>query len=95
MTNTKQTAHTPGPWNFGRTSLDVYAPETGKHIATAHLPLGWLSEERAIAEANARLIAAAPDLLAALEMIRNANVAMAEPIEDAMFAAIAKAQGGA
>jgi hypothetical protein len=40
-------------------------------------------------------MAAAPDLLAALKMICDSGVALADPIEAAMLAAIAKAEGRA
>lgn len=70
--------HTPGPWAV----LQAYqgegkdAPiircEAGGYIARLFHPdamsgLTSLAPDRATAEANARLIAAAPDLLAALE----------------------------
>lgn len=61
--------HTPGPWklrNDGPPFNDICGPN-GKIIATAfphyHDPLKAI----AIAEANARLIAAAPEMLAALQ----------------------------
>lgn len=46
--------HTPGPWRVGASDRDVYDVATDKPIAWVNAP-------------NARLIAAAPDLLAALE----------------------------
>jgi len=55
------TKHTPGPWDLaqGENEITVYTDAT---IATVPDSLeSW--------EANARLIAAAPDLLAALELI--------------------------
>lgn len=56
------TTHTPGPWQFdGQVILD----EDGSHVAS---PIGCDTvdcDDEAIA--NARLIAAAPDLLAACE----------------------------
>lgn len=63
----KQARHTPGPWNDGR---DVYL--SGCH--GANLNLGFINTHdddlRAQAEANARLIAAAPDLLEACRALR-------------------------
>ena len=57
-------AHTPGPWRVGIHHHTVYA-EKGKEPCIALCPKNeardWLT--------NARLIAAAPDLLAALERI--------------------------
>ena len=71
-----KTAHTPGPWLTDRNS--VHAGQ----IATVHHCLGndwveiwtdkWTEEgalDEAAQEANARLIAAAPELLAALQAV--------------------------
>jgi len=44
-------------------------------------------------EVNGPLIAAAPELLAALQMVCDSGCALAEPIENAMLAAINKAKG--
>ena len=56
----EQTKHTPGPW--------IYSEVKGDHVV--HGPEGdcitWCNGVRAPNAANARLIAAAPDLLAAL-----------------------------
>lgn len=98
------TQHTPGPWTIRPYNFDNVRgahgvfPE-GRRIPICHSIMGGDLEE---ADANAALIAAAPELLAAL---RAAEV-WAEHIEDdesrvpvdvrlAMRAAIAKAQGGA
>ena len=65
-------SHTPGPWNAVESQPGIYWIDTreGSHaygdIATV-LEGGMDPEENA---ANARLIAAAPDLLAALEDAR-------------------------
>lgn len=57
--------HTPGPWG-----ADVFVPISGAY--DAGLNIGFLctsnAAKRAEAEANARLIAAAPDLLADLRV---------------------------
>ena len=68
-----KTKHTPGPWM-------VYVPERGQDGHPHNLSIGAETETRATyvasvpggahydwAQANARLIAAAPDLLAALK----------------------------
>lgn len=56
-------AHTPGPWHIGmRPGPIVYGP-AGEQVVSLLDPLVVDSENRA----NAHLIAAAPDLLAALE----------------------------
>src|SRR4051812_42213993 len=61
--------HTPGPWTHalhptgpGSSALCVIA-QTANHVVLAPAPFGnWIGTD----EANAALIAAAPDLLAAL-----------------------------
>jgi hypothetical protein len=66
------TQHTPGPWSY-RGSL---GPHSNPHLLGPHVVEnatgiqiailnGWRSE---VSEANARLIAAAPDLLEALKL---------------------------
>jgi hypothetical protein len=69
----EKTAHTPGPWSVGdprqgESDLMVYCNDaTGQRIADCTNEYTWHggAEKRA----NARLIAAAPDLLAVLETI--------------------------
>ena len=56
------TQHTPGPW-FANDSLQLFA-ETGQHLAS--LDSSTEGFEGGTLYANARLIAAAPELLAAL-----------------------------
>lgn len=62
-------AHTPGPWRYDRTNG---SPTTGQHMIAGAKP-GYLAEVRDCGSgdvaANARLIAAAPDLLDALVSI--------------------------
>jgi hypothetical protein len=67
------TTHTPGPWiasnvptiEDGLTSWHVFTPN-GKGYVIARTGLSNIGETLAAAQANARLIAAAPDLLDAL-----------------------------
>ena len=86
MTNTQ---HTPGPWatdgrEYGWHVLDL----TGKRLATV-----WRG--RADGAKNARLIAAAPELLAALEAcLAVPNKNRPDYIWANARAAIAKATGG-
>ena len=79
--------HTPGPWRVAEPTGFIYAanPYIGHDMLVAQVR-GWghltgtggggcaFDEDKAIAiqEANARLIAAAPDLLAALKEAENA-----------------------
>jgi hypothetical protein len=69
-------AHTPGPWIAGTFSsvvgIPVVATPIGRAIAAVHCFPGNAPHARefnAVAAANARLIAAAPDLLAALRRL--------------------------
>ena len=63
MTDSK---HTPGPWRWGA-SFDDLRPVWYSEMSQGAGYISWDDEERK--EANARLIAAAPDLLEALESI--------------------------
>jgi hypothetical protein len=74
------TQHTPGPWTFTRRedyrNVSFYvaqqddAPYTPDYSDVATLIAETARSEREIIqEANARLIAAAPDLLAALQVV--------------------------
>ena len=90
--------HTPGPWvvyddsNNGKTNrIEIAA--LGKTVARIYHSV---PEEDL---PNARLIAAAPDLLEALEAVKNwdvSNLALDIPfdVRQKMQAAIAKATGG-
>jgi hypothetical protein len=93
-------AHTPGPWRFDGPILK--AGPNGKHLFELTECSGLGLE----ATANVSLIAAAPDLLAALDMIyRNAHPVapvyggraldyiVPKELVDAARAAIAKAEG--
>jgi hypothetical protein len=56
--------HTPGPWSYGYYGCSGYCVNGGgQHIATSIL------YKRDGGEANARLIAAAPEMLAALQAL--------------------------
>lgn len=92
-------AHTPGPWevhrlpqgDFSEPSIAIYGDGGRRAVALIH------SATRA--EANARLIAAAPELLAALEGILEIGKRdMSNPKYDEYFSAartaIAKALDG-
>lgn len=94
--------HTPGPWVAKY--REVFAAETGLQIKDAvkysEYRLGKFAYKEALEQeiANARLIAAAPDILAALEQIVRAVDRMPgnnplEGLADNARAAIAKAKG--
>jgi hypothetical protein len=98
---TKNVSYTPGPWTVGGWG-EIYGPGVKPMSAAGPLPtaklvckmsvgtsvLGVTNEE---GSANARLIAAAPDLLAALKSI-NLNDLTRES-DAKVRAAIAKAEG--
>lgn len=94
-----ETRHTPGPWRSVHRSSGADIEAAGKVVA--HVP--WLDAE---GMANARLIAAAPELLEALERLESLtrhgwHGADRESIDGQYFAgglkraqeAIAKAKG--
>ena len=88
------TAHTPGPWAYRQddTGEDEFVVVSGgrPYVATVH------GGARDWTEHNARLIAAAPELLEALEladaMLRGANM-NTKRVERKVISAIAKAKG--
>lgn len=83
--------HTPGPW-FNTSENDQATGSVGTNPLANNIALCW-SEN---AKADARLIAAAPDLLASLKLLVNYGNLGAYERADAMNearAAIAKATG--
>ena len=84
------TQHTPGPWHVFRDQIN---DEVGLTVARW---VQYVDEYKEHAEANARLIAAAPDMLAALVRVEASLTelgAKGEPLKS-IRAAIAKATGG-
>jgi len=63
------TKHTPGPWSYRKAGkhfyIDAHSPDYGNRVTevrfASNADTGWTSE------ANAKLIAAAPELLEALQ----------------------------
>ena len=94
--------HTPGPWSIGATKRHKdheSTPIYGEGIEVASSP-AFTVDEREMVRANALLISAAPDLMAALEAILEWADPYALPDSDrnardveAGVAAIAKARG--
>lgn len=87
--------HTPGPWRVwmkpaGRGTVPFVQAE-GDSEAIAQVFGGERSSEAR--EANANLIAAAPELLEALKNIENDDGHVPAPIWDLVCIAIAKAEG--
>ncbi len=63
------TAHTAGPWKYGgRFTGGIFSP-SGKQVATIYQKPLPLQDDEEEAKANARLIAAAPNLLEACKAI--------------------------
>jgi len=92
--------HTPGPWSVWKKSLDPAGREDWAILSSENRIIAeafWKVEtdEYMPAEANARLIAAAPELLEALEAMAewHEDSADDEPLIIATRAAIAKARG--
>jgi hypothetical protein len=95
--------HTSGPWNFVRDGFRItLGNEKTSNTTTPHdYMVAEIADNSFQAEANARLIAAAPDLLAALQRMTRAvddydgNIPadIDSPYHQAL-AAIAKAIGG-
>ena len=91
-----QTQHTPGPWRYCK---ENGSPTSGCHMIAGATP-GYLAEVRDCGSgdvgANARLIAAAPELLAALveavDLIETISPMEGDTLRRAR-AAIAKAVG--
>ena len=84
----KKSKHTPGPWGVTRLQGVEYVTIDGGRVSVARV------SALKTGEANARLIAAAPELLAALELALIAIDEDAAPKVAGMArAAIAKARG--
>ena len=99
--------HTPGPWIIGNSGTSVYAlGDEGSNRFYLHIDT-WVDRKHqseksvAEAEANAHLIAAAPDLLAALrafdhgETVHGTHSPGVACTQCAARRAIAKAEGRA
>jgi hypothetical protein len=91
---TKQNAsHTPGPWHFDGES--IYSDAAEVIVSRPQYVGGANHNERT---ANARLIAAAPELLEALEALLDPSLSSDNPVElEAVFAkaraAVSEAKG--
>lgn len=107
--------HTPGPWMMIQKEEDRFDPAGGGHYTVLTEPeicsvvngewheIAFLDSASAEAVANARLIAAAPELLAELKRTRNRffracthagnSVEVALAACESIDAAIAKAEG--
>jgi hypothetical protein len=89
--------HTPGPWAISRKSASsnrawISAAGWGK-FARVVVRMNGSSVDCQDGLANVRLIAAAPDLLAALKAMRDECMGTAPQCADQVDAAICKAEG--
>ena len=90
--------HTPGPWSLNPGDHCLIGGRRGmshSNIAKTIVIPGHGIERYAIAEANASLIAAAPDMLAALEAMLDRFGVMSDGCIKMAADAIAKAKGEA
>ena len=97
------TKHTPGPWSAGQfrdggpfPGCDIGSPDGANVAQVLFVPPavqvgGDIQKPEALA--NARLIAAAPDLLAALQYVLSAHGEQLHDAFDQARAAIAAAEG--
>ncbi len=106
---TDKPTHTPGPWAFLgpykeggwldggcliTTGYDVHEPDPDSGIFDGREPLH--GRGMGFSEPDARLISAAPDLLAACERVMRSNAAKVElEVLAIAYAAIARAKGEA
>lgn len=81
--------HTPGPWKSTTAYIDIEVRTESYALVAVVTPI------RCETEANASLIAAAPDLLEALMQMVACHDEPTCPAIDVAKAAIAKATGGA
>ena len=93
--------HTPGPWHYGGIAR-IYAYHEGPHKflhsrVVSLVPAAELENGEDERRANARLIAAAPELLAALKDLYGVAVGsetiLPRALLEAAAAAISKAEG--
>ena len=84
--------HTPGPWRVAYLDCNRQSVVMGEHIEIAtcwHHSVGSIEKEM---HANARLIAAAPDLLEALRVLLSLHEVRAAVTTDAWNAAMEDAR---
>ena len=84
--------HTPGPWRIGDAGNTVFGPKTDRPSPQTIATLGVIDHA-----ANARLIAAAPEMLDALRAVwaeADGDWKSEHPTAALVRAAIAKAEGG-
>ena len=96
----QKAAHTPGPWNCNRSSASGYDIVCSENSPTDVCVISRRDKTTGEIDANARLIASAPDLIEALRAVVATEIYLPDhPQRQAAYrnarAAIAKAEGGA
>lgn len=90
-----QAAHTPGPWHVVPPTLGVW--NYCESVASEHATVCVVVDGLRQANANARLVSAAPELLAALHDLRDVILKHLRPLPEAAIEhadrVIAKAEG--
>lgn len=87
--------HTPGPWRQDGTCVVWAAPTTGNEYLIAQMGEPGEPDQGHSAEvdANARLIAAAPDMYEALKAISECTLTSCTPCVETATRLLAKAEG--
>jgi len=93
--------HTPGPWRIGGLNRQIMEDRKGRgqllgfDCVLATMP-PWDRDDDAELEANARLIASAPELLQTLKLVSEhlQNNQQGHVLRDEIEKLIAKAEGG-
>lgn len=100
MNETKKAQFTPGPWGIesetrSASGSELVVTEANGGFSVAEAAHDGAGFSYSMARANARLIAAAPDLLAALESLKTSIRTRSNHVDalNAAAAAIAKARG--
>jgi hypothetical protein len=94
----KSNKFTPGPWSVGIAKSGIHNPLVKGADGRNILETGGFGQKLEENTANARLIAAAPDCLAALQLVLDDNRLMNSMSREqarAILDAVAKATGGA
>jgi hypothetical protein len=87
-------SHTPGPWKLQlQAGARMVISPTGYHGKPSTICYCWPVTGEYGETANARLIAAAPELLAALKRVKDTGVFFGAIPQGMVDAAIAKAEG--
>ncbi len=85
--------HTPGPWHVDTNYLDDVLDSKGADVATTFTPKGTGQKHSDERRANARLIAASPELLSVLKDVIQDDADLAGLAVERAHKIIAKAEG--